>query len=74
MRKFEKYTRYRHHTNATLDIRILKVYHVNEHRTKLKVEYVHRVGDRIQYTGKGQDWHTDKVSIKSEDYKYWRVV
>ena len=75
MNKFNKHITYRHDTSSSiLDIRVISVYHVNSERTDLRIEYVHRSNGRIQYTGKGQNGHTDKVSIKSSDYKYWRAL
>lgn len=65
---------YRHsNPHASLDILVLNVYHVNETRTKMKVKYITRWSERVQYTGKGLDQHSDTIEIQTKDFENWTL-
>lgn len=66
---------YRHiAANSSLDIKVLSVDHINAKRAKLKVQYVLKLTRRVQYTGKGARGHTDRIVVKSDQWKYWKPV
>jgi len=72
--KFYKDSNYEHETSAaTLYIRVVNVIHVNSKRAVLKVNYLHKLSGRIQYTGTGITGYTDTIRILTEDFKYWSI-
>ena len=72
--KFKSWRIYRHSSpNCSLDIRVCNVYHENEERVKLRVQYACKTTGRLQYTGRGSDLYSDKVEIKKEDFDNWRL-
>lgn len=74
-RKFLKGNIYRHRNpHSSLDMEVISVLTSNEERVKLKVRFLHRTNGKVQYTGKGKDYHTDTVRILSEHYGDWKCI
>lgn len=66
---------YRHcDEGASLDIYILRILHVSDDYVRLGVLYEHRHDGIVQYTGKGIDKLSDKIKIKVEDFKNWKLL
>lgn len=73
--KFMAGATYRHVRDfCTFDIKVIIVDHVNAARTKLKIMYINKFSSSIQYTGRGRDGITDRVTIKAEDYDQWTRI
>lgn len=72
--KFKKGVWRHSNKHASLDIKILKIVHINDERTKLKVMYISRSSGDLQYTGRGSDGYTDTVRILKSDYDNWRKI
>ena len=74
IKAFRKGGIYKHiNPHASLYLVVLAVHHQNEHRTKMKVQYMHKNG-RIQYTGKGVDQHSEQIRIPTDQFKDWTLI
>lgn len=63
---------YRHDTSKNLDIKIVKVIHLNENRVKLKINWINATTGHIVILPDGS--LTDKIEVSSSDFQYWKQV
>ena len=74
IRAFSRGNIYKHRNpHASLYLVVLAVHHQNEHRAKMKIQYMHKNG-RIQYTGKGKDQHSEQIRIPTNQFKDWTCI
>lgn len=69
---FKEKSIYRHDTSKNLDIKIVKVIHLNENRVKLKINWINATTGHIIILPDGS--LIDKIEVSSSDFQYWKQV
>lgn len=69
---FKEKTIYRHDTSKDLDIKIVKVIHLNEKRVKLKINWINANSGHIVVLPDGS--LIDTIEVSTSDFKYWKQI